>query len=57
LTGLSDGLDGALHFRRVSLEKGGVRPGIKSGKMEKRALSGREKDPSRRIAVVYCSVV
>jgi hypothetical protein len=39
LTGLSDGLYGALHFRRVSLEKGGVCPGIKSGKIGKERLS------------------
>ena len=44
-------------LRRVSLEKGGVRSGPNPEKMDKRALSGREKDPSRWITVVIRSVV
>ena len=44
-------------LRRVSLEKGGVRSDPNPEKMDKRALSGREKDPSRWITVVIRSVV
>ena len=41
-----------------SLEKGEVRPGLESWeKGIKRAPSGRERDPSRRIMGLYCSVV